>query len=782
MDRKELLRILENITKNQFNKLVFILDIPRNELLDEDKPQTERAIDLLSWAESYSGYGLEKIEKVLSEIHNTSYKNDCNNTATSTVNGNHQIILKGLKVKGDAEINKIEQINEESSCTQQEALTNLDIGGNFKVDNVKQTNFRNESKKKDSGYSNQNQVAVENVKVGRDFYIGCLSQSAVSFFGSSSEIQRQRDLKVRQSLLNAIEEDVTKRLQDSLHKLVKIDLETKLNMESVSRQTLERISPDTEDEKNILNREFTSFVNKQEVNISLKPSEKVLKIFYRKDVGKKLLILGEPGCGKTTELLTLALDLVSIAKENPEDPIPIIFELSSWKTNLTFEDWLIGQLFEIYGIKNHKLSKKWIEEKQFIYLLDGLDELGLRNQEKCIKAINTFLRHRQKGVVVCCRIEEYEQGEVKLEKLNGAIFLKRLSDLQVKTYLKKLNCSTLLDSIEEQLKLKELVTIPLFLNILTIAYQGEAINSKEQLLNKYIQTQLKISSNQNTYSHGKTYDGIMTLYYLIWLAQKLEAESRTEFLLEKIQPTWLSLSQQKIYKIMFLLIFGMIGWMIGWLNKSIIVSLILGVTGMLSGRVSGNMPIIPAEKLNFSWKNFFLFWFSGSFFGWYLGGVIGGLALGLSGGLGLGFNYSEFERKVEPNQGLWLSLKNLLIFALIFGLIFGLIFALISGLNLGWMFTSSFAVMLGLIIGLMLLLIGGVIGEYNIVFKHFIIRLILWTNGYIPWNYARFLDYAVKHRLMQQVGGRYRFTHDLLKQHFADMPLSKIELKKFLNI
>ncbi len=53
--------------------------------------------------------------------------------------------------------------------------------------------------------------------------------------------------------------------------------------------------------------------------------------------------------------------------------------------------------------------------------------------------------------------------------------------------------------------------------------------------------------------------------------------------------------------------------------------------------------------------------------------------------------------------------------------------------------------------------------------KHFTLRAVLWWYGLIPWNYARFLNYATEKKLLQRVGGRYRFIHDLLREHFAQM-------------
>jgi hypothetical protein len=46
--------------------------------------------------------------------------------------------------------------------------------------------------------------------------------------------------------------------------------------------------------------------------------------------------------------------------------------------------------------------------------------------------------------------------------------------------------------------------------------------------------------------------------------------------------------------------------------------------------------------------------------------------------------------------------------------------------------------------------------------RHFFLRLILCLRGYIPWNYARFLNYATDRLLLQRVGGRYRFNPSII--------------------
>jgi DNA polymerase III delta prime subunit len=60
---------------------------------------------------------------------------------------------------------------------------------------------------------------------------------------------------------------------------------------------------------------------------------------------------------------------------------------------------------------------------------------------------------------------------------------------------------------------------------------------------------------------------------------------------------------------------------------------------------------------------------------------------------------------------------------------------------------------------------------YLPLIKHLSLRLVLWQSSTIPWNYARFLNYCTERLLLQRIGGRYRFMHKLLQDHFAKMDL-----------
>jgi TIR domain len=62
-----------------------------------------------------------------------------------------------------------------------------------------------------------------------------------------------------------------------------------------------------------------------------------------------LLILGEPGSGKTTTLLDLARALLERARDDIKERVPIVLNLSSWKKKQPLTEWISGELSEKYS-------------------------------------------------------------------------------------------------------------------------------------------------------------------------------------------------------------------------------------------------------------------------------------------------------------------------------------------------------------------------------------------------------------------------------------------------
>ena len=66
---------------------------------------------------------------------------------------------------------------------------------------------------------------------------------------------------------------------------------------------------------------------------------------------RNMVILGDPGSGKTTMLLELARRLLEDAREDESRQIPVILPLSSWAIQRKpVSEWIVDQLVERYGL------------------------------------------------------------------------------------------------------------------------------------------------------------------------------------------------------------------------------------------------------------------------------------------------------------------------------------------------------------------------------------------------------------------------------------------------
>jgi energy-coupling factor transporter ATP-binding protein EcfA2 len=496
---------------------------------------------------------------------------------------------------------------------------------------------------------------------------------------------------------------------------------------------------------------------------------KVIDIFDSIDAGRTLLILGEPGSGKTTTLLELTRDLITRAQQDINHLIPVVLNLSSWGTKKRtnrkkkqqasvdwFTSWIVEELNKYYQIPK-KFLQKWVKGQQLLLLLDGLDEVREDYREQCITLLNAFYQEYSPELVVCSRIKDYEALPHRF-KFQKAVYLRTLTLEQVCHCLdsKGVDLTGLRALMKEDTALQELASSPLMLHIMALTYQGVAVEDlpkvevveeqRRQLFDDYIQ---KMFKRPNRSKGEQIYSEAQTKYWLIWLAQRMVQESQTVFLIEQMQPTWL---QSKGQRILYRTGSFLIGGLIGGLSYGLII-------GLNSGLIDG---------LN------------------------SGLTMGLIAGLISGWGRAEIKTvKIWkwPRQEARNSLRSGLIWGMMSGLIITLIAGLIAGLTVGltgeliWGLMGLLMIMsiTGLMMGLMGLLISVTIislsglpfGGGKALIQHFTLRLILYRNNYIPWNYARFLDYAAERIFLQKVGGGYIFIHRMLMEHFAQMELER---------
>ncbi len=261
--------------------------------------------------------------------------------------------------------------------------------------------------------------------------------------------------------------------------------------------------------------------------------------------GHELLILGEPGAGKSTMLLHLAQLLIQQAEQEEAHPLPVVLRLSSWaEKKPALEDWMSEQLALTYDV-SQKLSTQWVRNEQILPLLDGLDEMDAASRSACIAAINAYHReHLLVPLVICSRRTEYETAASQQKlALQHAVLIQPLTLEQVYASLDQIGhpLNSLQQALQTNLALQELTATPLQLSILILAYSRtpvpmlshELSTLQRQMWTDYVAHMVRQKGVVGRYSLQQT------SLWLNWLACNLQKHYQTVFYLEHIQADWL---------------------------------------------------------------------------------------------------------------------------------------------------------------------------------------------------------------------------------------------------
>jgi hypothetical protein len=394
--------------------------------------------------------------------------------------------------------------------------------------------------------------------------------------------------------------------------------------------------------------------------------------------------------------------------------------------------------------------------------------------------------------------------------LRSAICLQPLTAAQIDRYFEQAGdrLSALKAVLPQDAELQELAKSPLMLSVMSLAYQdftleqltvgGKIEDYRQRLFATYIDRMFQRRGTTQLYSREDSQR------WLIWLAQKMTHKAQTIFLIERLQPNWLSSKGQRIsYRLGSGCLSGLIFILITMLSSVLITMLSSGMiyglgNGIIYGLIYGLWisvlgDIQPVETLKWSWQKArnslkvgFILGFI--FFLIYLltkslmtsGVIVGvtdmllyvlnyGLLGGLIGCLIGGFRGAEIHQSEKVNQGIFRSAQNAIIISI--SLIF--IFALIVSSSLSLILSPALSLSMGLASGLVFGPIGGLVLGGNAAIRHFALRLFLYEKRYAPWKYARFLDYATERLFLQKVGGGYIFVHRMLLEHFAEMSIEQ---------
>jgi hypothetical protein len=328
----------------------------------------------------------------------------------------------------------------------------------------------------------------------------------------------------------------------------------------------------------------------------LDPGESLADVFVE-EAGRSLLVLGEPGSGKSVLLHRLAQDLLGREGAH-EDPVPVLLDLAGWTDDgRPLIEWLASPdgLRRSYRSISDEQFRQWLRDGRLTLLMDGLDEVRAECRRACVEAINAFVGGAggaaPGGLVVCCRVDEYHAvaAETGPLDLSTAIYLQPLAEAQVREYLESAGARLhgLRTAWETDEAVRELARNPLMLRTMSLAFEatlpegaeqlggteGSGASLRERLLDAYVDRVFaraeervgrsapvvprhppaveRVFDGEPVWAAGETdalpFGREEVTRRLGWLARQLHAHARSTFYVEELQPSWLTPAQRRAY-------------------------------------------------------------------------------------------------------------------------------------------------------------------------------------------------------------------------------------------
>jgi predicted NACHT family NTPase len=236
-----------------------------------------------------------------------------------------------------------------------------------------------------------------------------------------------------------------------------------------------------------------------------------------------LMVLGQPGAGKSTFLRKIGLEALRDRKSRfKHNCIPVFIELKSFRTSEIEIEKVIVEEFKICGFpSSEQFIAKALEQGKLLILLDGLDEVPTVNTNEVISKIQNFVdRYDKNRFIVSCRTAAYRNNFQRFTDVKLADF----DDTQIEQFIDRWfqsevdkqagtaqKCWELLQK-PEYAAAKELAHTPLLLTFLCLNYDRSQNfpNNRSVLYKKALRILLEEWAAEKRILRDEIYQGLST--------------------------------------------------------------------------------------------------------------------------------------------------------------------------------------------------------------------------------------------------------------------------------